>query len=98
MLEHHPDFTAHRIYVADIVGQLDVIDNDLAFLVLLQPVYAPYKRRLSRPGGTTDNNALAVADIEVQILEYVEISVPFVHPLNPDDGGALVFLTRNRIQ
>ena len=40
MLKDHAHFAAHFINALDVSGQLDAIDNDLAFLMLFQPIDA----------------------------------------------------------
>ena len=40
MLKHHAHFAAHFVNALDVTGQLDPIDNDLAFLMLFQPIHA----------------------------------------------------------
>ena len=47
-LEDHPDLAADGGDVADVVGQLDAVDDDLAALVLLEPVDGADERRLAR--------------------------------------------------
>ena len=47
-LEDHADLAADGGDVADVVGQLDAVDDDVAALVLLEPVDGPDERRLAR--------------------------------------------------
>ena len=56
-LEHHPDLAPDRIQRAQIVTQFRAIDDDLAFLMRLQPVDAADHRRLAGPRGAADDNA-----------------------------------------
>ena len=48
VLEHHADLAAHLVDLLQVVGELDAVDDDLALLVLLQPVDAADHRRLAR--------------------------------------------------
>ena len=41
VLEHHADFAADGVDAFQVIGQFDVVDDDLALLVFLQPVDAP---------------------------------------------------------
>ena len=85
VLKHHADFPPNRINVADIIGQLDTINNDFALLMLLQPVDATDEGGFSRAGWPTDDNSLALINGQVEIFENMEVPVPLVHALNPDN-------------
>jgi hypothetical protein len=50
VLEHHADFAADLVDLLQVVGQFDAVDDDLALLVLFQPVDAADQRRLARAG------------------------------------------------
>ena len=49
-LEDHPDLAADGGDVADVVRQLDAVDDDLAALVLLEAVDGPDEGRLAGAG------------------------------------------------
>ncbi len=40
VLEHHADFAAHFVDLLEIIGELNTINNDLAFLVFFQTIDA----------------------------------------------------------
>ena len=62
VLEHHADLAADLVDVLEVVGQLDAVDDDLALLVLLQPVDAADQRRLAGAGRPADDDPLALVD------------------------------------
>ena len=47
----------------EVVGELDAVDDDLALLVLLQPVDAADHGRLAGARGPADDDALAAPDL-----------------------------------
>jgi hypothetical protein len=66
VLEHHADFAAHLVDLLEVVGQFDAVDDDLALLVLLEPVDAADQRRLARARlGPADDDALAAHDVRL---------------------------------
>ena len=67
-----------------IVGQLDIIDDDITLLMLLEPVDTTYQGGLTRPRRPADNNTLATIYLEIDVLQYVEGSVPFMHSFYPN--------------
>ena len=79
VLEHHADLAAHLVDLLQIVGEFLAVDDDLALLVLLQPVDAADHRRLARAGRAADDDALAAHDLEVDVLQHMEVAIPFVH-------------------
>src|SRR3546814_4763014 len=58
---------------------LDVIDEDLALLVFLQPVDAADHGRLAGARRPADDDALAAVDGQVDVLQDMELAVPLVH-------------------
>src|SRR5271167_4368246 len=78
LLEHHADLAADRLDVLDVRSQLDPGDDDLALLMLFQPVDAADHRRFARARRPTDDDALAPLDLEVDVPEYVKLTEPFV--------------------
>src|ERR1700732_1476544 len=84
-LEHHADFAPYLVHPPQIRTQFDAVDDDLAFLKLLERVDAADQRRFARARGTADHDALAFSDIEVDVAQYVKIAVPLVEALDVDD-------------
>jgi hypothetical protein len=84
-LEHHADLAAHLIDVAQARAQFDVVDDDAAFLELLERVDAADEGRLARAGGAADHDALALGDLEVDVAQHVELAVPLVEAGDGDD-------------
>src|SRR3546814_3558702 len=79
VLEHHADLAADLRDVLHVVRQLDFVDDDLALLVLLQPVDAADHGRLAGAGRSADDDALAAVDRQVDVLEDMELAIPLVH-------------------
>src|SRR5258707_880690 len=76
--EHHADLAADRLDVLDVGGELDAVDDDLAALMLLEPVDAADHRRLAGARGTADDDPLALADLQRDVLEDMELAIPFM--------------------
>src|SRR3546814_10322134 len=74
VLEHHADLAADLRDVLHVVRQLDFVDDDLALLVLLQPVDAADHGRLAGAGRSADDDALAAVDRQVDVLEDMELA------------------------
>ncbi|MET4831451.1 hypothetical protein ABIF44_000858 [Bradyrhizobium japonicum] len=85
-LEHHADFATHRVDVLEVGPELDAVDDNLALLKLLQRIDAADQRRLAGARGAADHDALALADLEVDVAQHVKLAVPFVEAGNLDDG------------
>jgi hypothetical protein len=86
-LEHHADVGAQVGKRLALLGQLLAVDGDRAGLVGLEPVDRAAQRRLPRPGGADEDDDLALADGEVDVLEDVERSEVFVDPLMTTIGS-----------
>ena len=67
VLEHHADFAPHLVDLLQVVGQFDAVDDDLAALMLFQPVDAADHRRFARAGGAADDDALAAHDLQIDV-------------------------------
>src|SRR5215467_3760196 len=77
-LKHHPDLGADLIDLADVVGELDALDNDLALLVLLQPIDAADEGRFAGARRPTNDDLLALIDRQVDVAQHVELAEPLV--------------------
>ena len=95
-LEDHPDLAADGGDVADVVRQLDAVDEDLAALVLLQAVDRPDERRLAGAGRAEDDDHLARPDGQVDAAQDVELAEPLVHVARDDDVGRVGWLAAGR--
>src|SRR4051812_21992355 len=71
----------------EIGGHFHPVDKDPAALVLREAVDAADQGRFPRPGRPADDNALATADLEIDVLERVKIAVPLVHPEHLNGDG-----------
>ena len=88
VLEYHPDFAADVADIPLVFRKLGTCDDDTTSLMHLKTIDAADQRRLARPRGATDNNALTLADRQVDLVQSVVFAVPFV------DTGKLDFRPR----
>ncbi len=63
VLEHHADFAAHFIDLLQVVGELDAVDDDLALLVLFEPIDAADHRRLAGARRAGNDDAFTLLNI-----------------------------------
>src|SRR3954453_20903015 len=77
-LEHHSDLAPDFIDAPQVRTQLDAIDDDLAFLKLLERVDAADQRRFSRSRGTAALYEFACRDMQVDVVHPMEIADPLV--------------------
>ncbi len=82
MLEHHANFTTHFIDLLEVVGQFDVVDDDLALLVFFQAVDAANHGRFARARRPRHNDALAAHDLQVDVPQNVKLTIPLMHIAN----------------
>ncbi len=75
VLEDHADVAADLVDLLEIVGELRAVDDDLALLVLLQPVDAADHRRLARAGRAADDQLLAECRLIMVDPKMLELSV-----------------------
>jgi bifunctional DNase/RNase len=92
-----PTLAAHLVDLLEIVGQFVAIDDDLTLLVLFQPVDAADHRRFAGARRAGDDDAFSTHDLEVDIAQDVEITVPLVHidDLDRNIGSETVILERS---
>jgi hypothetical protein len=83
-LEDHADVAAQPGQLLALVGQPHPVDADLALLDGLQPVDGAAQRGLPRAGGADDDDDLAPADGEVDVLQHVELAEPLVDVVQHD--------------
>ena len=84
-LEHHPDLATDGGDVANVIGELDAVDEDVSALVFLEPIDRPDERRLAGAGGTEDHDHFAALDGQVDAAQYMELAEPFVDVAADDD-------------
>src|SRR5438876_12076689 len=89
LLEHHADFTANCLDILDVRGKLDPGNDDLAALMLFEPVDAADHCRLARAGRPADDDAFAFPDLEAEVFEDVELAEPLVDMTQLDDRARL---------
>src|SRR5690606_26629286 len=87
----HAHVAPNGLDVLQVVGQLGAIDDDVALLVLFQPVDAADHGRLARARRPAHHDALAGRHVQVDIAQHVELAIPLVHVLHADDGIAHAF-------
>src|SRR5215471_7028298 len=78
LLKYHSDFTPDGVNTPDVVGERHSVDNDLAALEILNPVDTAQQGRLARTGRSTDHNALAATDLEIDVGQHMKRAEPFV--------------------
>src|SRR4030095_15442807 len=84
-LEHHADFAPDFVYPSQVRPELDALDNDPAFLELLQRVDAADQGLLAGARRAADHDALALGDIEVDVAQHVKVAIPLVERVDTDD-------------
>ena len=85
MLEHHTDFTTNRVDIFKVVGEFDIVDNNITLLVLLEPIESADQGRFARAGRPADYDSLPAIDFKIDILKHVKGTIPLVHLLDFDD-------------
>ena len=85
-LEDHADVGAQLGELLALLGQRLAVDGDRARLDGLQPVDRAAQRRLAGPGGADDDDHLALADGEVDVLQHVQVAEVLVDALEDDEG------------
>src|SRR5260370_7996390 len=85
LLKHHAGLAADRLDILHIRRQLDTGNDDLAALVLLQPVDAADHRRLAGAGRPADYDTFALVDLEIDVSKDVKLAEPFVDMPQLDD-------------
>ena len=74
-LEYHSDLRADCLKLLQFRTDLHVIDNDLSGIVLFEVIDAADKGGLARAGGTTDDDALAACNFQINAAQGLEISI-----------------------
>ena len=85
ILKNHSNFTPDFFDVFEVFGQLNPINNNPAFLMLLQSVYATYQGRFSRSGRPADDDTLSFVDGQVNFFEHMKFAVPLIY--GPSSGS-----------
>jgi len=93
-LEHHTDFRPDLVDVSEVARQLDAIDDDLAFLVFLEPVDAADQRGLTGARRASDDDLFSLSHRKIYVAQDMELAEPFVD-VDQFDGG-YVRLCRER--
>ena len=88
-LEHHADLAADGRDVADVVRQLDAIDDDVAALMFLEPVDGPDKRGFARARRSRDEDDLLRLHGQAHALEDMQLAEPLMDIAAHDDAVLL---------
>ena len=88
-LKQHADLAAHLVDILQVVGEFDAIDDNIALLMLLQPVDATHQRGFAGAGRAADNDALATRHLQVNVLQYMKRAEPFVYGTHLNDGRGI---------
>jgi len=86
VLEYHAHFCTDLLDVFDIVGQLDAVDDNLPALVFFQAIDASDHGGFPGARRSADDDPLLFGHGQINALEHVKISVPFVHSNDFDHG------------
>src|SRR5690606_15443960 len=89
MLEHHPDFAADLVDIADIVVQFRSQYENAPAVMFFEPVDATDHRRFAGAGGTANDDLLATCNRQVDIPEGEERAVMLGDVLDADCGFRL---------
>jgi hypothetical protein len=79
LLEDHADLAADGLDIANVVGQLNAVDDDLAALMILQAVDTANKGRFPRARWAKDHHHLAFFHRCCDALERMEIAIPLMN-------------------
>src|SRR5581483_9679117 len=85
VLEHHSDSPPDVRQVGLAVGDLDVVEEDLAVLRLLEPVQTAKQRALAGAARADDADDLAAANGEVHVAQHLEVAEAFAEALGAQD-------------
>src|SRR6185437_933379 len=77
-LKHHVYFTPHVVDTPKIRPKFDAVDDDPAFLKLLERVDAADQRRFTRTRRPANHDALAFTDVEIDVAQHMKITEPLV--------------------
>ncbi len=83
-LKHHADVAADGIDILDVSVEIHPVYDDVAVLVRFQSIDAANQGRFPGPGRTADDNALALAHAQIDVLQDMKLSVPLVDVLEGD--------------
>jgi len=84
LLEDHADLSADLVNRLQVIGKFDAVHEDGAFLVFLQPIDAANHRGFAGTRRATDYDALALCNLQIDVAQYVKLSVPLVDVLHFD--------------
>ena len=91
MLEHHADVLAHLVEVDLLVGQVELVDDDLAAGDVLQLVQAAQERRLAGARRPDDADHFTLADGGVDAVEHLQVAERLLQAFDADLDGAFGF-------
>ena len=84
LLEDHADFAPQVARLPHAAVQQLAIEADFAFLIAFEAVDAADERRFAGAGRAADDEALAFADVEVDVFQRVVFAVPLVEAVDGD--------------
>ncbi|MCY1228648.1 hypothetical protein D9M72_409750 [compost metagenome] len=84
-LEHHSDVGPQLGEFLAFLREFLTVDGDLAVIDRLQTVDGPAESRFTGTGRSDDHNNFALADVEVDVLQYVQLAVVLVHGFQGDE-------------
>ena len=94
VLEHHAHFHSDFFDVFKVIGQFDIVDNDLTALVLFESIDAADQSGFPRTGRAADNDPFPSFNGKVDLVEHMQVAKPLVQPGDLDDRVAGGFFLR----
>ena len=92
LLEHHAHFPADGFYIVQIIGQACAIHYNAALLVLFQTVNTADQGRFTGTGRAANHYLLTFVNLQINIPQYMELTVPFIQTADIDQTGSLLFV------
>jgi hypothetical protein len=86
VLEHHADIAANLLNKPDIVTQLFAIHHNSTALVFFKAVDAANGGGFAGTRRTTNDNAFALLDGEVDVFEDMKSAIPFMDAFHLNHG------------
>ena len=77
-------FGAHALDVTNVIIKMDTVNNNAALLMLFQMVDTADRRRFAGAGRSAQYDAFTGFNLQVDVFQYMELPVPFIHVLKRD--------------
>ena len=90
LLKDEPDLSSQGVDIGFRVGEIHAIDDQTSLVDRFQLVDGPYQGRFSGTGRPADNQNLALGNMQLDIVKYMQVFIPFVHTLECDHHNSLL--------